>query len=229
MKPRGGEPEELECLARTDRRLAAAMRRLPRFPGVPDRTDRRRRTDFSTLASAICWQMISTRAAQAIWDRACALTPGPDFPRAAELVRMSDAELRAVGFSRAKTASLFDLAERIVDGRLRLRALRAQGDEDVVRELTTVRGIGLWSAQIFLMFRLGRLDVMPATDLGIREGLQHLDRLSERPSSATVLERTARWSPRRTIGAWYLWRLVHEARGDERPSGRTRAGETGRR
>lgn len=211
---RGGEPSELRALARSDPRLARAMRRLPPFPGVPDRRDPRRRTHFTTLASAICWQMISVRAAQAIWARLIALTPGPRLPRPDEIAALGEQRLRTTGLSRAKARSLLDLAERVVDGRLALRRLGRLDDDAVVRELCRVCGIGPWSAQIFLMFRLGRLDVMPSTDLGIRQGLALLDRRTERPSPAEVLARTERWSPRRTAGAWYLWRLVHRERGD---------------
>jgi len=140
----------------------------------------------------------------------CALTAGRGFPTPAELLALGERELRGAGLSRNKLLALRDLAERIESGRLQLRRAAVLSDEALVERLVAVRGIGEWSAQMFLMSRLGRLDVLPATDLGIREGLRRLDELAERPAPGEVLERGAVWSPLRSVASWVLWRLTDE-------------------
>jgi 3-methyladenine DNA glycosylase/8-oxoguanine DNA glycosylase len=129
-------------------------------------------------------------------------------------LRLSESALRAAGMSRNKLLALRDLAARLEDGRLDLARSSRRTDQEVIERLTEVRGIGTWSAQMFLMFRLGRLDVMPAGDLGVREGLRLLDGLDARPSVDEALERAEIWRPLRSVGAWAMWRLVeaHRAR-----------------
>jgi 3-methyladenine DNA glycosylase/8-oxoguanine DNA glycosylase len=120
--------------------------------------------------------------------------------------------LRGAGLSRAKVEALRDLATRALDGRLRLRGLSRLADEDVVARIEEVRGLGEWSAQMFLLFRLGRLDVAPAGDLGVQEGLRLLDGLSARPTPRAALLRMECWRPLRSVGAWTMWRLVEADR-----------------
>mgnify|MGYP001321343583 CR=1 FL=1 len=201
----------LRALAERDPVLGAALRELPRFPGFPA-PDARRRTHFDEIARAIVYQQLTGRAAATIHARVCALTPGPRAPRADELLALPEEQLRGAGLSRAKVAALRDLAARVVDGRLRLAGIARLADADVVERLTQVRGIGVWSAQMFLMFRLGRLDVMPAGDLGVQEGVRLLDGLDERPDPEHVLARSAAWAPLRSVGAWAMWRLVEARR-----------------
>jgi 3-methyladenine DNA glycosylase/8-oxoguanine DNA glycosylase len=171
-----------------------------------------RGTHWEALSRAIVYQQLAGAAAATIHGRVRALTPGSRFPRPDELLALSTEELRGAGLSGAKLASLRDLAERIGDGRLVLRSIGRLADDAIVERLITVRGIGVWSAQMFLMFRLGRLDVMPSGDLGVREGVRLLDGLAERPTPRQVEERGACWAPLRSVGAWYMWRLVEEAR-----------------
>jgi DNA-3-methyladenine glycosylase II len=136
-----------------------------------------------------------------------ALTPGPRFPAAAELLALSDGAIRGAGVSGAKLAALRDLAERSLDGRLPLRRIGALPDDEIVERLVEVRGIGPWTARMFLLFRLGRLDVLAPDDLGIREGLRRLDGLVERPSPRAVEARGEVWRPLRSVASWVLWRL----------------------
>jgi len=202
---------QMAALRRRDPVLARALRDLEPYPGFPS-ASARRGTHWESLARAIVFQQLAGAAASAIHRRVCALTPGPRFPRPEELLALDDATLRGAGLSGGKLAALRDLAERLVDGRLSLRGVGRLPDDAIVERLVTVRGIGVWSAQMFLLFRLGRLDVMPSGDLGVREGVRLLDGLAERPSPAAVEERGARWAPLRSVGAWAMWRLVEAAR-----------------
>ena len=199
------------ALARRDPLLGAAMRRLPPFPGFPTGV-LARGTHFHALARAIVYQQLATRAAATIHARVCALTRGKAFPSPSELLAMPIKRLRAAGLSQAKALALLDLAARFESGELRHRSLGRLDDERVIERLVAVRGIGVWSAQMFLIFRLGRLDVMPTGDLGVREGVRCLDGLAERPSPQEVLARSERWRPLRSVASWTLWRLVENAR-----------------
>ncbi len=208
MKP---TPSELRALARRDPRLGAWMRRVDPFPGFPEPA-RARGTHYETLARAIVFQQLATRAAETIHGRVCALTPGPRFPEPEEIARLPDAALRAAGLSGAKLAALRDLAARCSDGRLRLAGIARRKDEHIVEHLVEVRGIGVWSAQMFLLFRLGRLDVLAPGDLGLQEGLRILDGLADRPGPKDLEARGAAWAPLRSVASWTLWRIVDHER-----------------
>ncbi len=134
--------------------------------------------------------------------------PGPAFATPARFLELSDVELRGAGLSKAKTKAIRDLAGRVESGSLKLRSIGRQPDVEVIRRLTEVWGIGEWSAQMFLIFRLGRLDVMPAGDLGVQEGLRILDGLEERPKPEWILERSEPWRPLRSVASWVLWQIV---------------------
>jgi 3-methyladenine DNA glycosylase/8-oxoguanine DNA glycosylase len=123
------------------------------------------------------------------------------------MLTFSDERLRGAGLSGNKTKALRDLAEKIVSGELRLRGIARHDDDEVVRRLTTVWGIGEWTAQMFLIFKLGRLDIMPTGDLGVQEGLRVLDGLDARPSPDALLDRAEVWRPLCSVAAWFLWRL----------------------
>ena len=209
MKPTASE---LRALARRDPALGQWLRELAPFPRFPDASSRRHRTHYVALASAIVYQQLAGKAAATIHARVCALTPGPHFPEPDEMLALYDVELRRAGLSRNKIAALRDLSQRVHEGRLRLDRIARKRDEAVIEELVEVRGIGVWSAQMFLLFRLGRLDVMPAGDLGVREGVRILDGLRERPDEEVVLERAEAWRPLRSVATWYLWRGVERAR-----------------
>ncbi len=185
--------------------LGRALRQVPPFPGFPRK--RTGETHFHALARAILYQQLAGKAAATIHGRVLALTPGPRFPTASELLALPDEALRGAGVSRGKLAALRDLAERSLDGRLPLRRIGALPDEEILERLVEVRGIGPWTARMFLLFRLGRLDVLAPDDLGIREGLRRLDRLPERPSPRAVEARGEVWRPLRSVASWALWRL----------------------
>src|SRR5262245_49609705 len=210
MKP---TQEELRALARRDRTLAPWLRTLPPFPGFPDRRSERQKSHWASLSSAIVYQQLHGKAAATIHRRVCALTTGPSFPEPAELLELPARRLRAAGLSKQKIAALRDLAGRIEDGRLELSRISRASDEEIVERLTQVRGIGPWSARMFLMFRLGRLDVMAETDFGVLEGMRILEGRRTRPAPRRALRRAESWRPLRSVGCWAMWRIVeHERR-----------------
>ncbi len=205
--PRRPSRAALARLRAADPALGAALARLGPYPGFPV-ASARRESHLEHLARAIVYQQLAGAAARTIWRRACALTPRGRFPRPDELARLRDATLRGAGLSAGKIAALRDLAAHVSDGRLVLASVARLPDAQLVERLVAVRGIGPWTAQMFLIFRLGRLDVMPDGDLGIQEGLRRLDGLPRRPTPKEVVARAAAWAPLRTVAAWTLWRLT---------------------
>jgi len=139
------------------------------------------------------------------------LVPGAGFPRAREFAAMDEPRLRGAGLSGTKSRAILELARRVEDGRLPLSRVARMDDQAIVERLSELPGIGEWTAQMFLIFRLGRMDVMPAGDLSVREGMRLLDGLDERPTPRLLLERAEVWRPLRTVAAWLFWELVHEA------------------
>jgi 3-methyladenine DNA glycosylase/8-oxoguanine DNA glycosylase len=217
-------PTELRRLARADPALGRWMRRVAPFPGFPP-PGAKRVTHHEALTRAIVFQQLATRAAETIHARACALTPGGRFPSAQEILGLEVARMRSAGLSAGKIAALRDLSERALDGRLRLGRIGRLPDEAVIEHLVQVRGIGAWSAQMFLLFRLGRLDVMAPNDLGLQEGLRILDERAERPTPRELEARAEAWRPLRSVASWTLWRIVeHErARAKAAPKARERS------
>ena len=163
---------------------------------------------FSALARAIVYQQLSGKAAATIHGRFEALLD-PGQPPAPQVCRLEMESLRGAGLSRNKALALQDLAGRAADGRLaNMRRLGRMADEEVIDNLCQVRGIGPWTAQMFLMFNLGRPDVMPATDLGVQKGVQVIYALNELPDPAAVIECTRHLSPYRSAASWYFWRAA---------------------
>jgi DNA-3-methyladenine glycosylase II len=193
------------------------MRRLPRYPGFPDAAQQSMRTHWEALSRAIVFQQLATAAATTIHQRVCAIAGrGERFPESRELLACAEPTLRAAGLSRNKIAALRDLATHVHERRLDLDRLHLADDEEIIERLVAVRGIGEWSAQMFLLFRLGRLDVGAAGDLGVREGLRILDGSKERPTPKAALERMEAWRPLRSVGCWMMWRLVELTRREGR-------------
>lgn len=173
---------------------------------------------FEALASSIVYQQLAGAAAGAIWARVRALAPGgftaeavlalgPLGPRGA-YDPLNPEPLRAAGLSWAKAASLEDLARRVVEGSLDLDRVATLADEEVVEELSAVRGIGRWTAQMFLIFRLGRLDVWPTGDLGVRRGYAVAHGLNQVPTPGATEALGEGFRPWRSVAAWYCWRAV---------------------
>ena len=162
---------------------------------------------YVTLVRSIVSQQISSKAAASILARLeQALAPDGFVPP--RLLALSDEELRAVGVSSAKARSLRDLSEKVHGGAVPLDGLHELDDEEVIAKLIPVRGIGRWTAQMFLIFSLGRLDVLPVDDLGLRAGVMKLYGLGEMPNKARLTELGEPWRPYRSIATWYFWRSL---------------------
>ncbi len=164
-------------------------------------------THFHHLARAIVYQQLSTKAAATIFGRVLAQCGGSCLEPAAVLAQRESA-LRAAGLSRQKASYVRDLAAHVRDGALPLDRIEALDDADLIAALTAVKGIGTWSAQMFLMFRLGRPDVLPVLDLGIRKAVRLAYRMRAMPSARRVLKVGRPWSPHATVASWYLWRTL---------------------
>jgi 3-methyladenine DNA glycosylase/8-oxoguanine DNA glycosylase len=169
---------------------------------------------FAELARAIVYQQLHGRAAAAIHARLCALFPPSRAGLAPEdVLAASDAALRGAGLSQAKLLALRDLARHARDGELpTLAAARRLPDDALVERLTRVRGVGRWTAEMLLIFRLGRPDVLPVGDYGVRKGYAIAFRKRELPRPAELERRGERWRPYRTAASWYLWRATERAR-----------------
>lgn len=164
-------------------------------------------THFESVARSIIFQQLSGKAAGTIHGRFEALF-GSERPQPAALAALPDAALQAAGISRQKLGYLRDLASRALAGDLPIDRLHEFDDEAIIGHLTAIKGVGRWTAQMFLMFRLGRPDVLPELDLGIRKGMQQAYRLRKLPDAKRVHAIGAKWSPYRTVACWYLWRSI---------------------
>jgi DNA-3-methyladenine glycosylase II len=186
------------------------LRRVMEEGGPIDpKTDRRgSRTDaYEALARAIVGQQLSTKAAESIWKRLVELFDG-EIPEPKALLRKRPATLRKAGLSNAKVGFLRDLARRVGDGRLDLKRLGTLSDEDIAAELLEVKGIGRWTAEMFLIFHLGRPDVISTGDLGIRRAVQIAYGMKELPGPEELEKLAEPWRPHRTLACLYLWRSL---------------------
>lgn len=193
-------------LCAADRRFAPLIERH----GVPPLTPSR--DPFASLASAIIHQQLAGAAARTIRGRFVGLYPRGRFPRPAAVAATPLERLRTAGLSRAKALAILDLAAHFADRRVTARALLTASDDDVAARLLPIRGVGPWSVDMFLMFALCRSDVWPVGDLGVRTGLRQFLRLRQPPTGARLVALAAPWRPFRSLAAWYMWRVVDEAR-----------------
>ncbi|MGI8766461.1 MAG: DNA-3-methyladenine glycosylase family protein [Gemmatimonadaceae bacterium] len=164
-------------------------------------------THFIAVTRAIVYQQLSGKAASTIYGRFTQLFENGE-PVAHTLLALEDDELRGVGLSRQKTGYLRDLATRVHTGEVAIDRLHELSDDEIIAALTSIKGVGRWTAQMFLMFRLGRPDVLPDLDLGIQKGIQRAYRMRKLPTPTRVLETGKKWAPYRTIASWYLWRSL---------------------
>ena len=183
------------------------MAALMRQHGACGLADALRVDHFSALTRAIVFQQLSTKAASTIHSRLVALLPEGKVTAPA-LAAVTDDQFRSAGISRQKAMYLRDLAERVNSGVLRLEGLERLDDESVIAALTTVKGIGRWTAEMFLMFRLHRPDVLPVGDLGIVTAVQKVYGLRQRPTADRLRKLGDAWKPYRSIACWYLWRSL---------------------
>jgi DNA-3-methyladenine glycosylase II len=201
-------PEGYERARRALMRKDPVLGRVIRQIGACGMAARQRKDHLSALVGSIVSQQLSTKAAATIFGRFVALFPDHHVPAADAIDVVDDATLRSVGLSVQKIGYLRDLCGRIRDGRLQLDELEILPDELVVDRLTAVKGFGQWTAEMFLMFRLHRPDVLPAGDLGIVKAVQRLYRLRKRPDSKRILKIGEAWRPYRSVASWYLWQTL---------------------
>lgn len=194
-------------LARRDPVLAGIIRQH----GPCGLARAQREDPFRAIVEAIAWQQLSGKAAATIFDRFLGLFPDRRFPTPADVRAVSDAQLRGIGFSRQKVAYLRDLCAKMQAGVLPMDRLDSMDDEAVVEALTQVKGIGRWTAEMVLMFKLQRADVLPADDLGIVKAIRKAYRLRKDPDADRIRRIGEKWRPYRSIASWYLWQMRDNA------------------
>jgi DNA-3-methyladenine glycosylase II len=192
------------ALMKRDPVLALAIKEI----GACGMADRQRKDHLSALVGSIVSQQLSTKAAATIYGRFVELFPEKRIPGPDAIAALDDTTLRSVGLSGQKVGYLRDLCARIQSGALNLDELELLPDEMVIERLTAVKGFGRWTAEMFLMFRLHRPDVLPAGDLGIMNAIQRLYRLRKRPDAKRILKIGESWKPYRSVASWYLWQTL---------------------
>ena len=194
-------------LSATDPRLAALISRSRRYdiaPSLPTRP-------FDALAESIAYQQLNGKAAATIWSRVRALYPRRKYLDPKIVLTTPDAQLRAAGLSRNKIAALKDLAAKTIDGTVPSgRALSRMSDDEIIARLITVRGIGRWTVEMLLLFDLGRPDVWPVDDYGVRKGFAKTFRRRKLPTPKQLMKFGEQWRPYRSVAAWYFWRALDQ-------------------
>ena len=175
---------------------------------VGDYSLKRRNHHFAVLVESIISQQLATKAAEAIFRRFTKLYP--KFPTATQILATRKSKLRKTGISGMKVDYLKDLARNIEEGKLKIKSLPKMSDEQVIEQLTQIKGIGRWTAEMFLIFSLGRQDVLPVHDLGLRKGVQFAFSLPQLPKPKEVEKFGERWKPYRSIATWYLWKSLQK-------------------
>ncbi|MGD9724101.1 MAG: DNA-3-methyladenine glycosylase [Pirellulales bacterium] len=206
------DPDEaVEVLKRADKRLARVIKRAGPFTHRPEPT----RNSFQYLMRAIVYQQLAGKAAATIYGRVEALFPGRGGPKPEAVLATPDKALRGAGLSQNKMLSVKDLAAKTLEGVVPTMArLQKMSDEEIVARLVQVRGIGPWSVEMLLIFRLGRPDVLPVSDFGVRKGFMHTYGATEMPTPKELLAHGERWRPYRSVASWYMWRAVDLAQAD---------------
>jgi len=166
---------------------------------------------FRSIAESIMAQQLAWAAASTIIRRFKELYPGEEFPEPKDVLATPFEKLRAVGLSKQKASYIVDLATKVADGTINLEKLPSMVDEEVIEHLVQVKGVGRWTAEMILIFSLGRLDVLPVDDYGVQKGFQKVYGLRKLPSPERMKRIAAKWKPYRTIGSWYMWKAVDTA------------------
>jgi DNA-3-methyladenine glycosylase II len=182
------------------------MRRLIREHGKCDLMPEKRRSPFQSLVQAVAHQQLNGTAANNILTRFKKLFPGRKFPKPADLAKVTDAQIRACGFSFAKIKSIRDIAAKALNGTIpSSRQIVRLSDNEIIERLTEVRGVGRWTVEMLLIFQLGRPDVLPADDFGVRTGFRAAYKKRDLPEPKELLAFGEKWKPHRTTAAWFLW------------------------
>src|SRR5579859_7969355 len=182
------------------------MARLIRELGECELKPETRRSPFQSLVQAVAHQQLNGTAANTILTRFRKLFPGRTFPRPEDLAGVTDKQIRACGFSFAKIKAIRDIAEKTLSGVVPSpREIVKLSDDEIIERLTQVRGVGRWTVEMLLIFQLGRHDVLPAHDFGVRTGFRHAYKKRSLPAPAEILAHGEIWRPHRTTASWYLW------------------------
>lgn len=163
---------------------------------------------FQVLVEAILYQRVSMKAGATVYGRFKDLFGKKRFPSPEDVMNIPDSQLRSIGLGGQKASYVKDLALKIQTKTVQVDRLHAKTDDEIIEALTQVRGVGRWTVEMFLMFRLGRLDVLPVNDLGLQKGIQKAYGFKGLPHPKSVARVAARWKPYRSIGTWYIWRHV---------------------
>jgi DNA-3-methyladenine glycosylase II len=194
-------------LSATDARMAELIARSRRYNIAPSLAIR----PFDALAESIAYQQLSGKAAATIWGRVRALYPKKKYLDPKLVLATPHRKLRAAGLSRSKVAALKDLAAKTIDGTVpTARALACMSDDEIIARLTQVRGIGRWTVEMLLLFDLGRPDVWPVDDYGVRKGFAKTFGRRKLPTSKQLMKLGEKWRPYRSVAAWYFWRALDQ-------------------
>ena len=173
----------------------------------------RQTSAFEALVEAVCHQQLTGKAAQTILGRIKAIHPHRPFPTPDDLLGTPDDTLRAAGLSRAKVAAVKDISVKTLDGVVpEPKALAKLDDAEIIERLTTIRGVGQWTVEMLLIFKLGRMDILPVDDFGVRKGFMLTYRKRDLPKPAVLLKHGERWRPYRSVASWYMWRAADLAK-----------------
>lgn len=195
----------LNHLTKSDKIMARLIRKVGPCRWKPDK----RRSPFQALVKSVAYQQLNGTAAKTILDRVKALYPDRPFPTPEDLLATPDERLRAAGLSRAKIAAIKDIAAKTIEGIVPdSRAIARMENDAIIERLTAIRGVGPWTVEMLLIFKLGRQDVLPVTDYGVRKGFAQTYKLKDLPSAAELLAHGEKWRPYRSFAAWYLWRSL---------------------
>ena len=195
-------------LKKVDPDLAKVIRRIGPFELVPEKS----RTIYASLVRSIVYQQLTGKVAAIIFGRFLELFPGRKFPVPERVLRKPFGQLRGVGLSNQKAGYIQNIAQAAKDGIVPdSRQANRMSDDELVERLTSIKGVGRWTVEMLLIFRLGRPDVLPATDFGVQKGFALAKGLAELPKPKVLLAAGEYWAPHRTVAAWYLWRTADTA------------------
>ena len=197
--------EAIKHLTKADKVLARLIKKIGPYNLKPARG----RSPFEALVQSVAYQQLNGTAAATIFGRIKALYPGKRFPSPEDLLATPDERLRGAGLSRAKVAAIKDIAAKTLAGVVPTsRKIARMDNETILAQLTTIRGVGPWTVEMLLMFKLGRPDVLPVTDYGVRKGFALTFNLKDLPTPKDLLAHGEKWRPYRSVAAWYLWRAL---------------------
>lgn len=201
----------LKHLAKAD----PALKKLIKKHSLADFKPKMKRSPYESLSRAIAHQQLHGKAAETILGRLIGRFPNKKFPLPSDIVSMADADLRACGFSNSKTKSLKDIAQKTLDGIVPdSKSIKKMADEDIINHLVQIFGVGKWTVEMLLIFQLGRLDVWPVDDFGVRNGYRYFKNKRKIPTAKQLKNIDKKWKPYRTLVALLLWREADKKKAD---------------